>query len=43
MHRRYGGHAILEGTLLAVAGTVIALAALEGVEVRDTAGGVLSG
>lgn len=42
LHRRHGGHAILEGTLLAVAGTVIAQAALEGVEVREIAGRVLS-
>ncbi|WP_345001588.1 hypothetical protein [Agromyces bauzanensis] len=42
LHRRYGGHAILEGTLLAVAGTVIAQAALEGTRVREIAGSLLS-
>lgn len=42
LHRRYGGHAILEGTLLAVAGTVIAQAALAGVQVREVAGRMLS-
>lgn len=42
LHRRYGGHAVLEGTLLAVAGTVIAQAVLEGVEVREIAGRMLS-
>ena len=41
LHRRYGGHAILEGALLAVAGAVIARADLEGVQVREVAGSML--
>ena len=43
LHRRYAGMAILEGTLLAVAGTVIALAGLKGAHLREIADSVLSG